>query len=65
MMPAIHKNAGQVASLFHDKLGVEHSRDVDQLIQSGRREIGLSQHGGIDHHGLVYLLDRVTTAKAV
>ncbi|MNZ64763.1 hypothetical protein D3C78_829370 [compost metagenome] len=26
-------------------------------------EIGLSQHGGIDYHGLVYLVDRVTTAK--
>ncbi|AUB76886.1 4Fe-4S ferredoxin [Pseudomonas sp. Lz4W] len=24
-------------------------------------EIGLSQHGGIDYHGLVYLVDRVTT----
>ncbi|MGY2373762.1 LutB/LldF family L-lactate oxidation iron-sulfur protein [Pseudomonas sp. SDO524_S393] len=37
IMPAIHKNAGQVASLFHDKLGVEHTEDVDQLIQIGRR----------------------------
>ena len=27
-------------------------------------EIGLSQHGGIDYHGLVYLVDRVTRAKA-
>lgn len=26
-------------------------------------EIGLSQHGGIDYHGLVYLVDRVTQAK--
>ncbi|CAN7251538.1 FAD-binding and (Fe-S)-binding domain-containing protein [Pseudomonas sp. LjRoot71] len=26
-------------------------------------EIGLSQHGGIDYHGLVYLLDRVSHAK--
>ncbi|MFF7710751.1 FAD-linked oxidase C-terminal domain-containing protein [Pseudomonas sp. NPDC007930] len=26
-------------------------------------EIGLSHHGGIDYHGLVYLVDRVTTAK--
>jgi len=25
-------------------------------------EIGLSQHGGIDYHGLVYLLDRVSRA---
>ncbi|MFZ3153960.1 FAD-binding and (Fe-S)-binding domain-containing protein [Pseudomonas sp.] len=25
-------------------------------------EIGLSQHGGIDYHGLVYLLDRVSCA---
>lgn len=28
-------------------------------------EIGLTQHGGIDYHGLVYLVDRVTTAKAL
>lgn len=28
-------------------------------------EIGLTQHGGIDYHGLVYLVDRVTRAKAV
>ncbi|MHB2058589.1 FAD-binding and (Fe-S)-binding domain-containing protein [Pseudomonas monsensis] len=27
-------------------------------------EIGLTQHGGIDYHGLVYLVDRVTRAKA-
>ncbi|WP_085598981.1 MULTISPECIES: FAD-binding and (Fe-S)-binding domain-containing protein [unclassified Pseudomonas] len=27
-------------------------------------EIGLSQHGGIDYHGLVYLVDRVTRAKS-
>jgi D-lactate dehydrogenase len=26
-------------------------------------EIGLSQHGGIDYHGLVYLLDRVSHAR--
>ncbi len=26
-------------------------------------EIGLSQHGGIDYHGLVYLVDRVTQKK--
>ena len=28
-------------------------------------EIGLTQHGGIDYHGLVYLVDRVTTAKTL
>ncbi|VVN78577.1 FAD-binding and (Fe-S)-binding domain-containing protein [Pseudomonas fluorescens] len=28
-------------------------------------EIGLSQHGGIDYHGLVYLVDRVTKARTV
>ncbi|UVJ44710.1 FAD-binding oxidoreductase [Pseudomonas sp. LS1212] len=28
-------------------------------------EIGLSNHGGIDYHGLVYLVDRVTRARAV
>ncbi|VVN22051.1 FAD-binding and (Fe-S)-binding domain-containing protein [Pseudomonas fluorescens] len=27
-------------------------------------EIGLTQHGEIDYHGLVYLVDRVTRAKA-
>ncbi|TPG81380.1 FAD-binding and (Fe-S)-binding domain-containing protein [Pseudomonas arsenicoxydans] len=27
-------------------------------------EIGLTQHGGIDYHGLVYLVDRVTQARA-
>ncbi|AZC16239.1 FAD-binding and (Fe-S)-binding domain-containing protein [Pseudomonas sp. CMR5c] len=27
-------------------------------------EIGLSRHGGIDYHGLVYLVDRVTRAKS-
>ncbi|MCF5709375.1 iron-sulfur cluster-binding protein [Pseudomonas syringae] len=37
IMPAIHKNAGQVGRLFHDKLGVEYTTDVDQLIQIGRR----------------------------
>ncbi|WP_166367058.1 FAD-binding and (Fe-S)-binding domain-containing protein [Pseudomonas akapageensis] len=26
-------------------------------------EIGLSEHGGIDYHGLVYLVDRVTRAR--
>ncbi|WP_271409255.1 FAD-binding and (Fe-S)-binding domain-containing protein [Pseudomonas sp. Q1-7] len=26
-------------------------------------EIGLTQHGGIDYHGLVYLVDRVTRAR--
>ncbi|UZE18760.1 FAD-binding oxidoreductase [Pseudomonas sp. B21-054] len=27
-------------------------------------EIGLTQHGAIDYHGLVYLIDRVTQARA-
>jgi D-lactate dehydrogenase len=27
-------------------------------------EIGLTQHGAIDYHGLVYLVDRVTRARA-
>jgi L-lactate dehydrogenase complex protein LldF len=37
IMPAIHKNAGQVGKLFHEKLGVDYTTDVDQLIQIGRR----------------------------
>ncbi len=28
-------------------------------------EIGLTQHGGIDYHGLVYLVDRVTKARVL
>jgi D-lactate dehydrogenase len=37
----------------------------DEGISTSRTcEIGLSQHAGIDYHGLVYLVDRVTTAKA-
>ncbi|MBB4821801.1 D-lactate dehydrogenase [Pseudomonas alcaligenes] len=28
-------------------------------------EIGLTQHGGIDYHGLVYLVDRVTRPRAI
>ena len=28
-------------------------------------EIGLSEHGGIDYHGLVYLVDRVTRARTL
>ncbi|WP_434602773.1 FAD-binding oxidoreductase [Pseudomonas sp. Z4-7] len=28
-------------------------------------EIGLTQHGAIDYHGLVYLVDRVTRARAM
>jgi D-lactate dehydrogenase len=28
-------------------------------------EIGLSQHGGIDYHGLVYLVDRVTQPRSL
>ncbi|MCB1946495.1 MAG: lactate utilization protein, partial [Thauera sp.] len=35
IMPAIHLNAGQVARLFHDKLDVDYTEDVDRLIQIG------------------------------
>ncbi|MBD7976216.1 MULTISPECIES: LutB/LldF family L-lactate oxidation iron-sulfur protein [Pseudomonas] len=37
IMPAIHKNARQVGSLFRDKLGIEYTEDVDALIQTGRK----------------------------
>lgn len=37
IMSAIHKNARQVAHLFHDKLGEPYTEDVDALIQTGRR----------------------------
>jgi L-lactate dehydrogenase complex protein LldF len=39
IMPAIHLNAGQVASLFHDKLDVDYTEDVDLLIQIGRETL--------------------------
>ncbi|HET8849262.1 MAG TPA: LutB/LldF family L-lactate oxidation iron-sulfur protein [Marinobacter sp.] len=39
IMPAIHKNRFQVSKLFHDKLGVEETSDVDELIQIGRRTL--------------------------
>ncbi|TRX74138.1 FAD-binding and (Fe-S)-binding domain-containing protein [Pseudomonas mangiferae] len=36
----------------------------DEGISTSRTcEIGLSQHGGIDYHGLVYLVDRVSRPK--
>ena len=44
-------------------------KDAVQICEEGIStsrtcEIGLSQHGGIDYHGLVYLVDRVTRARA-
>ncbi len=39
IMPAIHLNAGQVAKLFHDKLEVDYTEDVDRLIQIGRETL--------------------------
>ena len=39
IMPAIHLNAGQVAKLFHDRLEVEYTEDVDRLIQIGRETL--------------------------
>ncbi|MNR63905.1 hypothetical protein D3C85_1863700 [compost metagenome] len=36
----------------------------DEGISTSRTcEIGLSQHSGIDYHGLVYLVDRVSRRK--
>ncbi|KPP99415.1 FAD-binding and (Fe-S)-binding domain-containing protein [Marinobacter sp. HL-58] len=35
---------------------------VEGISTSRTCEIGLSRHGGIDYHGLVYLVDRVTEA---
>ncbi|MBJ9978361.1 FAD-binding oxidoreductase [Pseudomonas sp. S75] len=48
-------------------------RDLKQAVQqcsegistSRTCEIGLSDHSGIDYHGLVYLVDRVTRARRV
>ncbi|KEF30130.1 Putative L-lactate dehydrogenase, Iron-sulfur cluster-binding subunit YkgF [Marinobacter nitratireducens] len=39
IMPAIHKNRRQVSKLFHDKLGVDETDDVNELIQIGRRTL--------------------------
>ena len=55
IMPAIHKNAGQVADLFHEKLGVEYTKDVDQLIQIGAqlKDLAAQGFGAIKLAGLV------------
>lgn len=53
-------NAHSLRSL---KDAVQHCREG--ISTSRTCEIGLTQHGGIDYHGLVYLVDRVTTAKAL
>ncbi|MBX8581016.1 FAD-binding oxidoreductase [Pseudomonas cichorii] len=53
-------NAHALRSL---KDAVQHCREG--ISTSRTCEIGLSQHGGIDYHGLVYLVDRVTRAKTV
>ena len=37
IMPAIHLNARQVGSLFHERLEQDYTEDVDLLIQTGRR----------------------------
>ena len=40
-------------------------QQCDEGVSTSRTcEIGLSQYGGIDYHGLVYLVDRVSRAKA-
>lgn len=45
-------------------------KDAVQICEEGIStsrtcEIGLTQHGGIDYHGLVYLVDRVTRPRAI
>lgn len=51
VVPAIHKTKGQIAELFHEKVGIERTEDVDELTKTARRflrskfaeaEIGLS-----------------------
>jgi L-lactate dehydrogenase complex protein LldF len=37
IMPAIHKNKQQIAKLFEEKIGVDYTEDVDQLIGIGRQ----------------------------
>lgn len=51
-------NAHSLRTLKH---AVQHCNEG--ISTSRTCEIGLSQHGGIDYHGLVYLVDRVTQAK--
>lgn len=50
-------------SLRDLKSAVQHCREG--VSTSRTCEIGLSHHGAIDYHGLVYLVDRVTTARKV
>ncbi|MDP3817334.1 FAD-binding and (Fe-S)-binding domain-containing protein [Pseudomonas sp.] len=49
-----HALRGLKSAVQHCTEGISTSRTC---------EIGLSQHGGIDYHGLVYLVDRVSRAK--
>ncbi|AXS84089.1 FAD-binding and (Fe-S)-binding domain-containing protein [Marinobacter sp. Arc7-DN-1] len=43
----------------------EQTADCEEGISTSRTcEIGLSRHSGVDYHGLVYLVDRVTRPRA-
>ncbi len=39
IMPAIHKNTGEIADLMHEKTGIEPSRDVDYLTAAARSQL--------------------------
>jgi len=39
IMPAIHKSKQDIAELFQQKLGVDYTEDVDELIHIGRTEL--------------------------
>ncbi|WP_150306153.1 FAD-binding and (Fe-S)-binding domain-containing protein [Pseudomonas saliphila] len=49
-------------ALRHLKDALQHC--AEGISTSRTCEIGLSQHGGVDYHGLVYLVDRVTRTRA-
>ncbi len=52
-------NAHSLKTLAEQTAGCE-----EGISTSRTCEIGLSRHSGIDYHGLVYLVDRVTRPKA-
>ncbi|MCC5859600.1 MAG: iron-sulfur cluster-binding protein [Ectothiorhodospiraceae bacterium] len=39
IMPAIHKNTGEISELMHEKTGTEPSRDVDYLTAAARSQL--------------------------
>lgn len=77
VVPAIHKTKGQIADLFHEKVGIERTDDVDVLTKTARKilrsrfaeaQVGLSGvNFGVAETGTILMLEnegniRLTTS---